>query len=67
LLGAGCDAYDTLTKTNMEWIFDNNEEQTRPFTFLELVKLERMLRIFDACNDKLPNSAKELKEWFKNG
>jgi hypothetical protein len=66
LMGAGDVPFDFLTKKHMRWICEHNDNQTRPFLFSELYRIERMLRMFEGLEDRLPNSADELKDYFKN-
>jgi len=66
LLGAGDIPYNFLSKINMSWLLAHNDNQTRPFTFAQLYQMERMLRMFEGLEDRLPESGKELMDYFKD-
>lgn len=66
LMGAGDIPYDFLSKKNMRWICEHNDNQSRPFTFVELYQIERMLRMFEGIEERMPMSSQELKDYFKN-
>jgi hypothetical protein len=66
LMGASDISYGFLSRRNMRWICEHNDNQSRPFTFVELYQVEWMLRAFEGVEDRMPESAEELKQYFKN-
>lgn len=66
LMGAGDIPFDMLSKKNMRWLCEHNDNQNRPFTFKELYQVERMLRMFEGIEDRMPESSEELKNYFKD-
>jgi hypothetical protein len=66
LMGASDVGLNTMQDVNLRWICEHNETQKRPFTFLELCQVDRMLTIFNGIEEKMPESLTELKNYFKN-
>jgi hypothetical protein len=65
LMGATDTGLNTMEYQNLRWICEHNEIK-RPFTFTELCKTERMLKIYHGLEEKFPESLNDLKEYFND-
>lgn len=66
LMGANSVDLNTMRKDCLNWITQHREGVKRPFTFGELAATCRMVAVFEACNDRMPNDLTELKNWYNS-